>query len=226
LPVVSPRAPLLALSLLAVPAALAAFGARWAASRIATRVTDAALQLARPFAWMHEHAAAPQDLGPDLPPEGDPAAGSSSREGPAHATSRPFAARMPSRLGPPLPRPSGGIFVHAATVRAAVRAGVRPSATPVGATEAHPAGLVVSGWGGAGTGLRDGDLVVRVGGATPRSAGDVAAAVAAAYRSKIPAVSGLVWRGGQTLSVVVELPPPEPTSAANRLASSERPGTR
>ncbi len=91
---------------------------------------------------------------------------------------------------------------------AAVRNGVRPSASAVGATGDHPAGLIVYGWGDAGTALRDGDIIVSVGGRTPSSVDDVIAAVAGAYRHETYAVSGRIWRGGETFDVSVELPIP------------------
>ena len=74
----------------------------------------------------------------------------------------------------------------------------------------------MTGWGGAGTALRDGDIITSLGGRTPSSEGDVIAVVAGAYRAKVYAVSGQIWRNGETLSATVELPIPqgeEPTAA-------------
>lgn len=105
-------------------------------------------------------------------------------------------------------------MVRRSAVASAVRNGVRPSAGAVVATSDHPAGLVVNGWGAAGTGLRDGDIIVSVGGRTPSSVDDVIAAVAGAYRHKVYAVSGRIWRGGETIDVSVELPLPRAEALA------------
>ena len=82
------------------------------------------------------------------------------------------------------------------------------------ATPDHPAGLLVHGWGAAGTGLRDGDIIVSMGGRTPSSVEDVIGAVAGAYRHKVYAVSGRIWRGGETIDVSVELPIPREEASA------------
>jgi len=97
-------------------------------------------------------------------------------------------------------------MVRRETVRAAVRAGVRPSGAPVPATGEHPAGLQVYGLGGVGA-LRDGDVITRVGGATPRSLEDVIGVVAGAYRAKSYMVSGEFWRDGEKIFDVTD---PEP----------------
>jgi hypothetical protein len=104
------------------------------------------------------------------------------------------------------PKPSGGILVRREVVHAAVQRGIRPSASPVPATADRPAGLVVYGWGAAGAGLADGDIITMVGGRQPTSVDDVVIAVAGAYKSPHKVVSGQIWRKGRTLSVTVELP--------------------
>ncbi len=104
------------------------------------------------------------------------------------------------------PKPSGGILVRRDVVRAAVQRGIRPSASPVPATADRPAGLVVYGWGAAGAGLADGDIITMVGGRQPKSVDDVVIAVAGAYKSPHKVVSGQIWRNGRTLAVTVELP--------------------
>lgn len=103
-------------------------------------------------------------------------------------------------------KPVGGILVRRAAVRAAVKRGIRPTGSPVSASGDRPAGLVVHGWGAAGVGLADGDIITRVGGRTPASVDDVVIAVAGAYKSRSPVVSGQIWRNGQVLAVTVELP--------------------
>ena len=123
------------------------------------------------------------------------------RERPAVST-----ALVPRRQPTNKPKPSGGILVRREVVRSAVARGIRPSAHPVAATDERPGGLVVHGWGAAGAGLADGDIITFVGGRVPKSVDDVVVAVAGAYKGKSPAVSGQVWRNGQVLAVTVELP--------------------
>jgi S1-C subfamily serine protease len=90
----------------------------------------------------------------------------------------------------------------------------------VAATSEHPAGLIVNGWGAAGTGLRDGDIIVSLGGGPPSSVDEVIAAVAGAYRRKVYAVSGRIWRAGETIDVSVELPFPEEDDSRDAAGSS------
>lgn len=114
---------------------------------------------------------------------------------------RPASARPAS----PVVAPSG-ILIRAAAVRAAVARGGMPSGSPVTADGARPAGLVLSGVSGYGTALRDGDVLVRVGGTPATSEGRVIAAVSGAVRSGARAIDGEVWRAGRRIAVVVELP--------------------
>ncbi|HQP34227.1 MAG TPA: hypothetical protein PLI95_03580 [Polyangiaceae bacterium] len=123
--------------------------------------------------------------------------------------------RAPSSVSAKPEPPRKGILVRRATVRAAVRAGIMPSAAPVPATADHPAGLLVTGIGGAG-GLRDGDIVTRVGGMTPRSIEDVIGVVAGCYKHKTYSISGEFWRDGERWNAVVELPPPKNEGSAER----------
>jgi len=139
------------------------------------------------------------------PDESATSAGAAASQRPTGPGAPRGAARARNAAKPPARR---GILVRRAAVAAAVRSGVRPSAGAVAATDEHPAGLLVNGWGAAGTALRDGDIIVNVGGRTPSSVDDVIAAVAGAYRHKVYAVSGRIWRAGETMDVSVELPIP------------------
>lgn len=130
----------------------------------------------------------------------------------------PAAGQKPQKNSPA--RPSGGILVRQDVVRSAVQRGIRPTASPVAATHDHPAGLIVYGWGAAGAGLADGDIITIVGGRQPRSVDDVVIAVAGAYKSPVKAVSGQIWRKGKTLSVTVELPTDNPRSTTRPSAST------
>jgi S1-C subfamily serine protease len=71
----------------------------------------------------------------------------------------------------------------------------------------RPEGLALYGVSGYGAGLRDGDVLTSVAGAAATSPGAVVAAVAGAVRAKAKAISGVVWRGDERLSVTVEIPP-------------------
>lgn len=158
---------------------------------------------------------------PQLPPDAEPAEPDAVRE-----PEQPTPERRAPRKASTRPKPSGGILVRRNVVRAAVKRGIRPSATPVAASGDRPAGLAVYGWGAAGAGLADGDIITRVGGRTPTSVDDVVIAVAGAYKTEAHVVSGQIWRSGRILAVTVELPLPErraqkprPASSAHRSAS-------
>ena len=103
------------------------------------------------------------------------------------------------------PSSKHAIFISRSVVSAAIRAGSRPSAVPVAATDRHPRGLRVTGWPGAG-GLHVGDVITAVAGRTPTSVQDVVTAVVAAYQAKSLAISGQFWRNGELWTATVELP--------------------
>jgi hypothetical protein len=102
---------------------------------------------------------------------------------------------------------TGGIFVPRARVTAAVKAGIRPgSGGAAPATAWRPAGTLVVGVGTLGVGLRDGDVVTRVGAVPATSVNAVVGAIDAALRAGAPAISAEVWRGRHRIVVTVELP--------------------
>ena len=103
-----------------------------------------------------------------------------------------------------LPKPLG-VFVSRDRVLAAAAAGIRPSGSPVPGTVCRPAGLALSGVGGLGVGLRDGDVLV-IGGGPTTSEGAVVGSVIAALRRRAKGMSGVAWRGRQRILVNVELP--------------------
>jgi hypothetical protein len=79
-------------------------------------------------------------------------------------------------------------------------------------TAQHPAGLRLSGVGGLGIGVQDGDILIEALGVTPRSAGQIIGAVIEARAHEARFLSGTLWRSGQTLRITVEQPyvPAEP----------------
>jgi len=129
--------------------------------------------------------------------------------------------------------PRGGIVVRAALVAAAVRSGSRPSGVPVPASGPRPAGLALSGVGGFGAGLRDGDVLTSVAGAPATSVGSVVSAVAGALQQKASVITGEVWRGEQRLALAVEIPemrgaapPPARGLSGPSTPDQARPGPR
>jgi hypothetical protein len=175
---------------LAAPFVLGASAARrlaGAAGERAGRDAAALLSRAEPLLAPIEPAA------PMLEPEALQEAAAAAPVEPAASSSGP----------PPAPL---GVLVRRARVLRAARAGLRPSGVPVPATEWRPAGLALVGVSGVGAGVRDGDVLTRVGGTPARSVGAVRGAVVAALRAGAPAVSGELWRDRQRLVVTVELP--------------------
>jgi hypothetical protein len=179
---------------------------------------DLATAAARPLvgAAAELEAALPEDATPTpLPPtpEADAIAAigadeegdiSSERDGRAPRPTMASSRATPGNGGSPLP--ARGVMVNRARVLAAAKAGIRPSGSSVAATPYRPSGLALHGVGIVGVGLRDGDVVTRVGGARATSQGAVIGAVTAALRQKLPAITAEVWRGRHRILVTVELP--------------------
>ncbi|HVK65683.1 MAG TPA: hypothetical protein VM694_14465 [Polyangium sp.] len=176
------------------------------ASSLGARLADA---LDRAFAWRHAdeddapaHDPAALDLGLDLPHVPGLDVLQTPTE-PPRETLDP--ARKSSSARTPALR--GGIHVRAEVVARAVQSGVVPSGVPVPASGPRPAGIALQGVGGFGAGLRDGDVLTRIGGAPATSVGVVIGAVAGALRHNAKVITGEVWRGDQRLSVAVDVPP-------------------
>lgn len=193
--------------LLALPFAVVA-----AAPRAA--LDDLAVAAARPLvgAAVELEAALPEPAPPPapLPPtEGATAIGALDGEPVPASDERD---RAPAPPQPPAPH---GVMVSRARVLAAADAGMRPSGGSVAATSWRPAGLAMVGVSPIGVGLRDGDVLTRVGGTPATSQGAVIGAVTSALRQKLPAITGEVWRGRQKILVTVELPEVELDAATN-----------
>ena len=98
------------------------------------------------------------------------------------------------------------LFVSRAKVLELARSAARPRGAFVSASSQHPAGLLLSGVAALGIGVQDGDILIEALGATPRSPGQVIGAIIEARAQKARALSGTLWRQGQTLRIVVEQP--------------------
>ena len=109
------------------------------------------------------------------------------------------------RLRAVAPAPKG-LFVSAEKVLGLARAGARPGAIPVSADGARPAGLLLTGVGGLGVGLRDGDILTHALGQPAVSEEGVVGAIIRARGARVPQLSGRVWRDGRTFALVVAQP--------------------
>lgn len=125
-------------------------------------------------------------------------------ETPAPEASAGSPAIIPARARPPR-----GLRVSAPTVLRLAQRGARPTAVLVPANGERPAGLSLQGVSGLGVGLQDGDVLTHVGGQPAKSLDSVIAAASAAYKAHVPAMGGRVWRKGESLQLLVELPYPE-----------------
>jgi hypothetical protein len=117
--------------------------------------------------------------------------------------------------------PERGLRVSAQVVLRLARSGVRPSGTLVKASQACPAGLRLSGVGGLGVGLRDGDILTHAAGRPATSRADVVGAVIGARGARQREVSGRFCRDGEPWNLVVEQPYLDsPAESDGRVASS------
>lgn len=110
-------------------------------------------------------------------------------------------------------RPARGLRISSATVLRLASAGGRPSGHLVAPDGSRPAGLSLSGVGGLGVGLRDGDVLTSAGGAAATSPGAVIGAVVAARAAHAASISGVFWRDGEPWQLVVDQPYLEPREA-------------
>jgi len=98
--------------------------------------------------------------------------------------------------------------VRAELVARAAESGVIPSGEAVPASGRRPAGLALQGVSGFHAGLRDGDVLTRIGGAPATSVGVVVGVVTAALRRHEKVITGEVWRGEKRLAFAVDIPRP------------------
>jgi hypothetical protein len=108
-----------------------------------------------------------------------------------------------SRVPGPVPK---GLFVSADKVLHLARAGVRPAGIPVDSAGARPGGLILTGVGGLGLGLQDGDILTHALGQPAVSEAAVVGAIIRARGARQPQLSGRVWRHGRSFALVVAQP--------------------
>jgi len=119
-----------------------------------------------------------------------------------HVTRKP-AART---ARPVMKAPPAGVYVSQGTVLRLARTSARPRGSFVSGAGERPAGLRLSGVAALGIGLEDGDILVEALGLSPRSAGEIIGAVIEARARRVAALSGTLWRRGQTFHITVEQP--------------------
>lgn len=122
-----------------------------------------------------------------------------------------LSAKVPPKTGKPAARGAPkavpqSLFVSRATVLRLSQSAARPGGSFVGRTAQHPAGLRLSGVAPLGIGVQDGDILVEALGISPRSAGEIVGAVIQARAQHAAALSGTLWRHGQSFRITVEQP--------------------
>lgn len=108
-----------------------------------------------------------------------------------------------SRAAGPVPK---GLFVSADKVLHLARVGARPGAIPVTPAGPRPGGLLLTGVGGLGVGLQDGDILTHALGQPAVSEEAVVGAIIRARGAREPQLSGRVWRDGRSFALVVAQP--------------------
>ncbi len=120
-------------------------------------------------------------------------------------------AAAPSRnTGKHAPRaaPAHALRVLASQVLALAQRRAMPTAAPVRATAAHPAGLELHGVSALGIGMQDGDVLTEAAGQRAASVATVIGVVLAARSRHSAEISGRFYRAGVPFTVTVEQPYP------------------
>lgn len=161
--------------------------------------------------------ALPVDTGVELELESEAPADDQPRSRPLRAST----ARAPATPTGPSVRPQRkliGIRIREAKVLALSRSAGLPSGTLVAASAERPAGLMLSGVGGLGVGVQDGDVLTHAAGQPVRSVAQVIGLVAGARHARAKAISGTVYRGAQQIQLNVEIPYPKRRGRLSRSA--------
>lgn len=102
--------------------------------------------------------------------------------------------------------PRRGLRVRSDTVLRLAKVRVIPEGTYVAPDQRRPGGMRLSGVGGLGVGLAEGDVLSHVGGAPVTSRSAVVTAVLQARARRASEISALFWRDGEPWRLVVEMP--------------------
>jgi hypothetical protein len=122
------------------------------------------------------------------------------------ASPKPKPQKKPNEGASAKTKPLPSVRVPASVVLRLARIGQRPSGVPVAASGNRPAGIQVFGAAPLGIGVRDGDILTRVSGVPVSQVGQVIALVIAARGARAREISGQLWRGNRSYTIVVEQP--------------------
>jgi hypothetical protein len=127
-------------------------------------------------------------------------------DGSVIASPKPKPQKKPNQGASSKTKPLPSVRVPASVVLRLARIGQRPSGVPVAASGNRPAGIQVFGAAPLGIGVRDGDILTRVSGVPVSQVGQVIALVIAARGTKAREITGQLWRGNRSYTIVVEQP--------------------
>lgn len=99
-----------------------------------------------------------------------------------------------------------GVFVSGDQVLRLSKVAKVPASRFVPAQGARPAGLQVAGVNGYGIGVKDGDVLTQVAGATVTSSAAVISTVLKLRAKRVLAISGEFWRGGERFQITFQMP--------------------
>jgi hypothetical protein len=160
----------------------------------------ALLSLTAPLASPSSRAAESE---PELPAElAGPADAPLAASKPASNPKRSSASALPTK-----PK---ALFVSAQSVLRLSRSAGQPSGSFVPRSEQHPAGIRLVGVAALGIGVQDGDILVDAMGIPARARGEIIGAIIEARARRVKALSGTLWRAGQTFTITVEQPYTDP----------------
>lgn len=206
------------------PLAISALAGRAMAEHLAAEAGDALARVAP-----HLLPKAPSNLAEapetDVPDAEPPDAANPGPE-PVVSDVAVAAVRRSGTHAPPAPATaspgSKGVFVSAQAVLRLANARAIPDGRPVPADGARPAGVQLSGVGGLGIGMRDGDVLTTAAGAPVRSKAQVIGLVASALGKGAETISGSFWRDGERYNLVVRVPVPRAGGASGGRTSQLR----
>lgn len=98
------------------------------------------------------------------------------------------------------------VFVSAQSVLRLSRSAAQLSGSFVPRSQQHPAGIRLTGVAALGIGVQDGDILVDAMGIPARARGEIIGAIIEARARRVKALSGTLWRAGQTFTITVEQP--------------------